>query len=180
MQKSADVREYLDRKSISICAVTYHYCEAGIRAFYLGENNTITGFNPHFFERYNERMGLGLQQPLDIVKAFFKRGTYCKTGTIQNGNRTQPIAFRADGLQLGEYYIRSGYLEWRTFVSKELTLPCQHRVKQQLMKQPKIKTKQPAPKPPKTNTVEQKPMVFKSFESLYASLKQKTGTIVTN
>jgi len=122
IQKSPDVKKYIDKNSISILAVTYHYCNEGLKAFYLADNNVIVGFNPHFFERYNERMNLNLAHPLDIVKAFFKKGIYCYSGLIKkkDGNK-QPIAIRADGVQLGEYYVKDSYMEWRTFVNREIT-----------------------------------------------------------
>jgi hypothetical protein len=137
IQKSPAVKKYINRNCISIRAVTYHYCDKGLRAFYLADNNVIVGFNPHFFERYNERMKLNLHHPLDIVKAFFKKGIYCHEGMIKNKSKKQPIAFRADGLQLGEYHVKDGYMEWRTFVSRDLTFRDQHKIAMQLKKQHK-------------------------------------------
>jgi hypothetical protein len=142
IQKSPLVKKYVGKECISILAVTYHYCEKGLRAFYLGENNVIVGFNPHFFERYNERMNLNLHHPLDIVKAFFKKGIYCHSGTMKKKDgKKQPIAFRADGLQLGEYHVRDNYMEWRTFVNKGLTFRHQNKMAYKLMKHHKEENK---------------------------------------
>ncbi|MDQ6763050.1 MAG: hypothetical protein M3015_10555, partial [Bacteroidota bacterium] len=116
IQKSASAKKYTGIESASLLAVTYHYCEKGITAFYLTETNIIVGFNPHFFDRYNERMQLNLEHSLDIVRAFFKKGIYCQQGTIKVDGKKQLIAFRADGFQLGHYYVKDGYIEWRTFV----------------------------------------------------------------
>ena len=135
LQKSQLVKRYIDQKSIAILAVTYHYCEKGINAFYLDEKGRIVGFNAHFFDRYNERMNLNLQHPLDIVKAFFKGGALCLRGTIGRGERKQPIALRTDGFQLGEYHIKDGYMEWRTFISKDIARPGQQRIAGKLMNQ---------------------------------------------
>jgi hypothetical protein len=142
IQKSPSVKKYINKKCISILAVTYHYCDKGLRAFYLAENNVIVGFNPHFFERYNERMNLNLHHPLDIVKAFFKKGIYSYSGMIKKKDgKKQPIAFRADGLQLGEYHVKDGYLEWRTFISKDLTFHNQTWTRRKIIKQYKKETK---------------------------------------
>jgi len=142
IQKSPAVKKYVSKKCISILAVTYHYCDKGLRAFYLAENNVIVGFNPHFFERYNERMNLNLHHPLDIVKSFFKKGIYCHSGMIKKKDgKKQPIAFRADGLQLREYHVKDSYMEWRTFVNKELTFHNQNRIGYKLMKRHKEENK---------------------------------------
>ena len=141
VQKSPMVKNYINETSIRILAVSYHYCAKGISAFYLGEDNSIVGFNPHFFERYNERMNLNLQHPLDIMKAFFKRGVYCLPGVIAHNGHKQPVAFRADGLQLGEYHIKDGYMEWRTFISTKLANYDQQKVKHKLLKKHQAKVK---------------------------------------
>ena len=135
MQKSPTVKEYVDKKSIRILAVSYHYGEKGITAFHLTANNGIVGFNAHFFDRYNERMQLNLQHPLHIVKSFFRNGVYCDQAIIKLYGKKQLIAFRVDGLQLGKYHIRNGYIEWRTFVNKNLSFPDQHEVRKKLAKQ---------------------------------------------
>lgn len=141
VQKCPNIKHYTDETSIRILAVSYHYCAKGISAFYLGEDNSIVGFNPHFFERYNERMNLRLQHPLDVMKAFFKRGVYNLPGIIAHHGRKQPVAFRADGLQLGEYHVKDGYMEWRTFINTKLANRDQQKVKYKLIKKHQAKIK---------------------------------------
>lgn len=109
-------------KGIESCASTvvfYYYDKVGIRVFTLTPFGAVV-FNTHFFKRYNERMHLNLDLPLDKVKHYFIHNS----GVIENirdGLVCKDVVGKVkDGFILGN--IREGSLltVYNTFISNDM------------------------------------------------------------
>ena len=120
LHKAPGERKYTGTASLCFLCVIYYYSDKGLKAFYQAADDVIAGFTSHFFKRYNERLGLNLSNPIDILKAFFRKGMYCTLKMIERNNRPHIIGFGVDGIRLGEMMYDLNYVEWKTFVNREL------------------------------------------------------------
>jgi len=134
MEKSPAIEKYKKGGYINFIAIIYYYSEQGLRVLHTQEN-ALVSFSSHFFKRYNERMKLNLSNPLDIVKAYFRTGTYGRNKMIENGTTTQIIGFRPQGLQFGLVKYDKSYIEWKTFVNNELAFRSQEKIKREAIKE---------------------------------------------
>lgn len=102
-------------------------------AFYLAEEAApLSGFTSHFFKRYNERLGLNLSNPIDIMKAFFSKGMYCTLQIVERNKRPHIIAFGVDGIRFAEINYDLNYVEWKTFVTRKLAYSKQNELEHEL------------------------------------------------
>jgi hypothetical protein len=139
LQKGPGVNKYTGTESLTYLCVVYYYSNKGLMAFWPASYEVLAGFTSHFFKRYNERLCLNLSNPIDIVKAFFRKGMYCTVKIVEKNNRPQVIAFGVDGIRFGEIKYNFTYVEWKTFVNREIAFPQQkkweHEVNKELMQE---------------------------------------------
>ena len=134
IHKSPGVKKYTGTKDISFLSVVYYYSDKGLKVLYKAAPGLFAGFTSHFFKRYNERLGLNLSKPIDIVKAFFRKGMYCTLKAVVRNNKPHIIGFGVDGIRLGEIRYDFTYVEWKTFVNRELAFKNQKELECKLIK----------------------------------------------
>ncbi|MGN6601807.1 MAG: hypothetical protein ACTHK8_05105 [Ginsengibacter sp.] len=133
LHKAPGDKKYTGTQSLTFLCVVYYYSNKGLMAYYVPENNELlAGFTAHFFKRYNERLGLNLDKPVDIVKAFFRKGMYCTLKMDKRNNKPHLIAFGVDGIRFAEIMYDFTYVEWRTFVPRQLAFREQVELEQEL------------------------------------------------
>jgi len=133
LHKAPGEKKYTGTKSLCFLCVIYYYSTKGLMAFNLTEEDApLSGFTSHFFKRYNERLCLNLLNPIDVVKAFFRKGIYCTVKIVERNNRPHIIAFGVDGIRFAEIKYDSTYIEWKTFVTRELAYRKQHKLEHEL------------------------------------------------
>lgn len=112
--------QYRGPESARYMNVAYYYDSVGLKVVSIGYENMLTTYNGHFFKRYNERIGLNLSQPLDIVNAFFANCGYVHADVIEKKDRLSLFGVVKDGLMLGDYHQNPVTLEWKTFITRDL------------------------------------------------------------
>jgi hypothetical protein len=100
-------------------AVTYYWDKDGLKVLRHNEGGVLEIYKGHLFTRYNTRMKLGLNSPIDIVKHYFKNNSYAKIECIVRKGHCYCISFSQDSILLGELY-NLKWMLWRTFVSRDL------------------------------------------------------------
>lgn len=120
-------------ESLTYAAFTYFFDSTGLRVFQWAQPGVIQAYNSHFFARYNERMGLGLSQPLDIVKHYFINNGHAGYKAVPQANRMHSIGFTTHGLSLGDFLLDEMWVIWRTFVSKDMSRPHQDDIEHELI-----------------------------------------------
>jgi hypothetical protein len=138
MHKAPSKSTYKDANCINVLCIVYYYSDKGLKVYYLSNEDVLIGFNSHFFKRYNERLGLNLQKPLDIVKVYFRSGVYAPCKIIKKDKKQCIIGFCIDGLGLGVLKYNRRNLEWKTFISKDLTFREQDEMEQELIDELKV------------------------------------------
>jgi hypothetical protein len=131
IHKGPGVKKYTGTESIFFLCVVYYYNYQGLMVFWQAVD-VLAGFTSHFFERYNERLCLKILNPIDIVKAFFRKGMYCNLKIVERDNKPHIIAFGVDGLRFGEIKYDYSYVEWKTFVNREMTFHQQDELEHEL------------------------------------------------
>ena len=134
LHKSPAIEKYKTGGYRNFLAIVYYYSDQGLRVLHTQEN-VLVSFTSHFFKRYNERMKLNLSNPLDIVKSYFRPGTYGQNKMIEKGSNTHIIGFRPQGLQFGLVKYNSTYIEWKTFVNRELAFRSQEKMERDAIRQ---------------------------------------------
>ncbi len=119
--------------SISVCLLCYYYTEIGIRVFKVDPTSGIGAFNGHFFARYNERLNLGLTNPVDKVIHYFSYNSYCMEKLSPNENGMSVIGKCRDGYRLGDYIEDDYWIVYKTFISNDLSSEEQNELGESLM-----------------------------------------------
>jgi hypothetical protein len=121
LQKRPTMERYKGLEAVIGCPVTYYYDHVGLVVLHWTPGTEIVqSYNGHFFERYNERMALGLTSPLEIVKYFFQYNGHAHYVTFQKDGTCHLVGFSKDGLMLGLYHEKDNWMKWKTFVSRDL------------------------------------------------------------
>jgi hypothetical protein len=81
---------------------TYHYTFKGLRVFKIIPEGGLSVFNGHVFQRYNERMQLGIDNPLDRVRHFFAHNGFFHIQALPKGSIAYTIGRCREGLLLRE------------------------------------------------------------------------------
>jgi hypothetical protein len=134
VSKAPSAEKYKGPETVSWDGLVYYRNALGLRVFKV--NNLSGGFsvyNGHLFKRYNERLGLGLVKPVDIIKRFFCNNGYGLTKIIAKEGREFTIEVCRDGLLLGELYEGRMWHVHKTFISRDLARMDQDEVERELM-----------------------------------------------
>ena len=132
--KAPSEDKYKGQSSINICSLVYYYSSIGLRVFKIMPKGGISVYNGHLFKRYNERMSLGLEKPLDIVKHFFINNGYFTSKVIPKNNKEFTISVCKEGLLLGELQEDRSFLVNKTFINKNLIRLDQNEAEEELIK----------------------------------------------
>jgi hypothetical protein len=128
---------FTNNTAIDICPLSYYYNKAGLRVFRFGCDDTHHGvfqntvYNGHFFKRYNERMGLNIVNPIEIVKAFIRKNSYSMTKRVPKDGRCFSIGVCRDGIILGE--IQGSWEIYKTFITRDLTWADQNELEKSML-----------------------------------------------
>lgn len=131
--KAGAVEKFKDQDSLSFSIYTHYYNETGLRVFkfrglYKWEGMNI--YNGHFFERYNERLELGINKPLEIVDHYFGHnddsyGKILDPETVVN--------FHRDGMSICGLDQTKSFVTFKTFISKGMQFREQDGLKSELI-----------------------------------------------
>jgi hypothetical protein len=120
MGKAPSKEKYIGTESLTLCCVTYFYDNKGLKVLNWTNIGVLQVYNGHFFQRYNQRLNLGLTSLIEIVKRYFFYNRYsCETCHVEN-DHIRFVGFSKDGLLLGELQQEGNWLVWRTFISRDL------------------------------------------------------------
>jgi hypothetical protein len=102
------------------CGITYYFTDRGLRVFKPAAKQGLVVYNGHFFQRYNERVGLGMEEPLMRVKHFFSYNGFATIKIIKRGERELAMGTVKDGLLLGELTMDRCWTIFKTFITRSL------------------------------------------------------------
>lgn len=125
--------KYKGRDSININFVVYYYGDKGLRVFNRTTGYAIDVYNNHFFKRYNQRMNLKLDDPIDIVKNYFMYGGFSAYSVIKKNDKEYTIGVSSEGILLGELRHNRTWLINKTFISRDLARPDQDEIENKLI-----------------------------------------------
>lgn len=112
--------KYNGEDSIHVGFVTWYYGNSGLTVFQVSPPFRLRVFYGHFFKRYNERMNLQLNKPVDLIKRYFLHNTYAGYTVYKENETKKFIGFSPEGIMLGEPRYNDLWLVNKTFVSKDL------------------------------------------------------------
>jgi hypothetical protein len=113
-------------------AVTYYYDERGLKVV-TWTKPVLEMWTGHFFKRYNERLKLGLNTPVDSIKHYLIHNQHTGYECTCKNKIAYLTGYAKDGLLLGNLQSFE-WLLWRTFVSRDLLRSNQNEMQQQLIK----------------------------------------------
>lgn len=131
--KSPSIEKYKGKHCINASFVVYYYNTRGLRVFNRSTANFIEVYNGHFFKRYNERMKLNLDKPLDIVKSYFMYGGHSAYSIVPKNEKEYTIGISKEGILLGELSHNRLWLINKTFISRDISNPYQDRIESELI-----------------------------------------------
>ena len=104
LQKAPAIPKYKNVYDAVGCCVVYYYSTKGIKAFrYNSTEKYLEVFNGHFFARYNERLQLDLNSPVEAIKRFFNNSGYLQCQIIKKDGKEYSTGLCREGMALGEY-----------------------------------------------------------------------------
>ena len=133
LSKAPSEERYKGRDSINVLYVVYYYNAKGLKVFYKSSANFIEVYNNHFFKRFNERMNLKLENPLDIVKNYFMYGGHSVYSVVLKNGKEYTIGVSSEGLLLGELYQNRLWLINKTFISRDIARRDQDELESELI-----------------------------------------------
>jgi hypothetical protein len=113
--------------------ITYHYGPHGLRVYKVIPDGGLSVFNSHVFQRYNERMGLNIKEPLEIIKHFFTYNGFFHYRLKVEGSTTFSIGRCREGLLLGTLENQGAWIMHRTFISKQMMKEDQEEIRRNMM-----------------------------------------------
>lgn len=133
--KAPSKEKYKGIECANACCIVYYYTSKGFRAFCPSSDEVFVVYNGHLFKRYNERLNLNLASTLDAAIHYFKYNCYLHPNLIEKNGQLYAIGFCRDGLLLGELKHNYVWLEWKTFVSRNLARADQDEMEKELFEQ---------------------------------------------
>ena len=134
LEKAPATPHYKTENDVVYCAVVFYSGPRGYSVFkpLLGQGSIIV-YKGHLFTRYNERLQLALNYPLDIVKRFFAHSGYSDHKLIEKKDRLFSMGVTAEGILLGDYWEEHRWLINRTFVNRDLYSAYQDETEKELI-----------------------------------------------
>lgn len=131
LSKAPSASSYKGVDTLTVAYICYYYAKIGIRVFKVIPTGGLSVFNSHFFTRYNERLNLGLVEPLEKVKHYFTHNSYSHSKAIPKDGRMYLVGTVRDGYILGEVQ-NSVWAVFKTFISKDMANEDQEELKKVL------------------------------------------------
>jgi hypothetical protein len=132
--------KYKGIDSINVSYVVYYYNATGLRVFHHTSGKQIEVYNGHFFTRYNERMHLNLDKPLDIVKKYFMYGSHSIYSIEKKDDKEYTIGISSEGILLGELQHDRQWLVNKTFISRDTASSAHDEAEKKLLASLNLKT----------------------------------------
>ena len=123
LQKAPSVAKYKNVYDAVGCCVVYYYSTKGLKAFRFNSvGKYMEVFNGHFFARYNERLQLDLNSPVEAIKRFFNNSGYLQLRIIKKDGKEYSMGICREGMALGEYHSDSDvpWMLHKTFIHHDL------------------------------------------------------------
>lgn len=118
LSKAPSVEKFRNLSDTNILELTYYYTTKGLRVFKPIPSGGLTVYNGHLFNRYNERMNLGIIEPMEKVRNFFINNGYANYQIIKKDDKQFTVGTCKDGLLLGE--LKNNWVVNNTFITKDL------------------------------------------------------------
>lgn len=120
--------------SVGTILYTYYHDKHGLRVFEVAEHSGIIYvYNGHLFQRYSERMKLGITSTLDSVKRFFVNNPYRAGRRVRKENENYYLDICTDGILLGELKEKEKWIVLKTFISKDLSRNDQSEMEEKII-----------------------------------------------
>ena len=134
LNKRQSNKKYSGIDSVALECLTYHYSAKGLQVFSVSQTDDwIHVYNGHFFKRYNERMNLGINNPLDVVKRFFCNNEGSDGIKTPMDGRDFGISVCRDGFQLMEIRDQIKWTVYNTFITRDLAGDDQHQIEDHII-----------------------------------------------
>jgi hypothetical protein len=92
-------------------------------------------YNAHFFNRYNERLNLGLKKQADIIVHFLKYNHDVYDVLLPEKNQINVIGYCRDGMLMGQLFENRKWLVWKTFINRDIAREQQLNLEDRLLAQ---------------------------------------------
>ncbi len=113
----------------------YYYTSKGFRVFIPSSDKIFLVYNGHLFKRYNERLNLNLASTLEAAIHYFTYNAYMHPHILEKNGMIYAIGLCKDGFLLGEVKYNNVWLEWKTFISRNLARADQDEMEKELIDQ---------------------------------------------
>jgi hypothetical protein len=134
LEKRPSSEKYQGIATIIVCAVVYYYDNVGLNVLHWSDDTKILqSFYGHVFERYNERMKLGINRLIDIVKVFINYNAHAHYESLHKDDKCYMLGFSKHGFLLGEYTEEFNWITWKTFVTRDLLRKDQDETEQSVL-----------------------------------------------
>jgi hypothetical protein len=134
LEKRPSVEKYQGIATIIFCAVAYYYDSVGLNVLHWSKDTGIVqSFYGHVFQRYNERMKLGIHLPIDVVKTFFNYNAHAHYKHLDKNDKCYMIGFTKHGFLFGEYFDEFNRITWKTFVARDVIRKDQDEIEQSVL-----------------------------------------------
>jgi hypothetical protein len=135
ISKAAAVKKYKDLRSAEQTHVLYYYDANGIQAIDCSTGDTVEHYTAHFFKRYNERLELGIDTPLERLRTYFMNSGPSVYSIVEEGHRQSTIGVSSEGFLLGELWLNEKWHINKTFVSRNMAKVDQVKLETSLYEQ---------------------------------------------
>ncbi len=137
--KTTDTREFFYRSAFKnawqitmklsvtdyeVVPISWFYNDKGFEAYLplIDKQGWMMRYTSHFFNRYNERLKLGIVHPRDIVRHYFKNNAvnYIEELNKCNSNIYKVAYVQSEGLALGREYLNEQLFAVNTFLATRM------------------------------------------------------------
>ncbi|GAA4435517.1 hypothetical protein GCM10023188_27580 [Pontibacter saemangeumensis] len=133
MSKAPSLSRYKDIRSVNLMAVAYYHAPDGLRAVKLNLSGLMTVFTWQVFSSYNEKAGLNLTEPEDIVEDFFHTNGYFESRLTDNAGSTSTLSICRSGMLPGEMQ-PDGWIMAKDFISRDEASQEQKETEEEILK----------------------------------------------
>jgi hypothetical protein len=118
-KKQDQILKYQDEEDTSIRLFMYSFTERGFRVYLATDAGNTLIYNGHLFDRYNERMGLGMTDLREIAKEYFIHNSIVHHQMMPDRDEQgtiKAVGISKDGFSLGILQFRPFWTVHKTFL----------------------------------------------------------------